>query len=109
MDTAQPLSCCENSGNKTDMGSVLSIHRVATKEGPACALESANFIADFGLEGDWRSRKGRGRQITLIEAEALEFVATTLKLNAILEGASRRQVLVQGIALNETVGKRLKL
>jgi len=91
------------------MGNVVSIHRVAVKEGLACALESANFIADFGLEGDWRSRKGRGRQITLIEAESLEFVTDALKLKTIPEGASRRQVVVQGIALNDTVGKRLKL
>jgi MOSC domain-containing protein YiiM len=91
------------------MGSVISIHRVASKGGPAEALESAHVIANFGLEGDWRSRKGRGRQITLIEAEALTFVAGTLQMLLIPPGASRRQVLVEGIALNETVGKRLRV
>jgi MOSC domain-containing protein YiiM len=91
------------------MGTVISIHRVVTKGGPAEALEAAQFIANFGLEGDWRSRQGRGRQITLIETEALEFIASTLQMLMIPPGASRRQVVVEGIALNETVGKRLRV
>ena len=91
------------------IGKVISIHRVAVKDGPAEELTEANFIANFGLEGDARSRKGRGRQITLIEAEALEFVAQSLKLAEVPRGASRRQVLVSGIALNDTVGKRLRV
>lgn len=91
------------------MGTVLSIHRVATKNGPAEKLDAAPFLANFGLEGDWRSRKNRGRQITLVEAEALEEVARVLKLPAIPAGASRRQVLVRGIDLNATVGKTLRV
>lgn len=91
------------------MAKVISIHRVAKKAGPTEALAEAPFLADFGLEGDWRSRKGRGRQITLIEAEELNFVADALHMDSIPPGASRRQVMVSGIALNETVGKRLKV
>jgi hypothetical protein len=34
---------------------VVSIHRVATRDAPAVALERATFVADVGLEGDWRS------------------------------------------------------
>ncbi len=91
------------------MGTVLSIHRVAKRAGPTELLAEANYIADFGLEGDWRSRKGRGRQITLIEAEALERVADILDMDEIPAGASRRQVLVRGISLNDTVGKKLRV
>lgn len=91
------------------MASVLSVHRVAVKNGPTEKLDTAFFVANFGLEGDWRSRKNRGRQITLIEAEALEEVARILKLSAIPAGASRRQVLVRGIDLNTTVGKTLRV
>lgn len=91
------------------MASVLSVHRVAVKNGPTEKLDTASFVANFGLEGDWRSRKNRGRQITLIEAEALEEVARILKLPAIPAGASRRQVLVRGIDLNTTVGKTLRV
>ena len=91
------------------MPKVISIHRVTVKGGPVVELAEANFIANFGLEGDCRSRKGRGRQITLIEADALEFVAEALKLSGIPSGASRRQVLISGMALNDTVGKRLRV
>ncbi|HYF52015.1 MAG TPA: MOSC domain-containing protein [Planctomycetota bacterium] len=91
------------------MGVVVSIHRVQVKHGPAEKLAEARYITDFGLENDWRSRKGRGRQITLIEEEALEFVARTLKMDAIPEGASRRQIVVRGIRLNDTVGKKLRV
>jgi MOSC domain-containing protein YiiM len=91
------------------MGVVVSIHRVAGRAGPAVALEAARFVADFGLEGDWRSRSGRGRQITLIEAEALEHVARTLGMDAVPAGASRRQVVVRGLALAATIGQHLRL
>jgi MOSC domain-containing protein YiiM len=91
------------------MASVVSIHRVGQKDGPAVALEAARFIADFGLDGDWRSRKGRSRQITLIEVEALDRVARALAVPQVPPGASRRQVAVCGIALNDMVGKRLRL
>ncbi|HYG73890.1 MAG TPA: MOSC domain-containing protein [Planctomycetota bacterium] len=88
---------------------MVSIHRVQKKGGPAEALSEANFVTNFGLEGDWRSRKGRGRQITLIEEEALIAVAAMLKMPSIPSGASRRQVVVRGLALNDTVGKRLRV
>ena len=91
------------------MATAISIHRVLKKGAPAELLAEANYIADFGLEGDWRSRKGRGRQITLIEAESLERVADILGLDKIPPGASRRQVVVRGISLNETVGKKLRV
>lgn len=91
------------------MGTVVSIHRVATRDAPAVALERATFVADVGLEGDWRAWKGGPRQITLIEAEALEAVATALGLVAVPPGGSRRQVVVRGIALNATVGRYLRV
>jgi MOSC domain-containing protein YiiM len=91
------------------MATVVSIHRVAQRDADAVALDAASFTADRGLDGDWRSSAGHGRQITLIEAEALEHVARALGHEAIPPGASRRQVVVRGIALNDTVGKRLRV
>jgi MOSC domain-containing protein YiiM len=91
------------------MAEVLSIHRVEKRDGEAVELSSATVVADFGIEGDWRSRKGRGRQITLIEAEALEHAAKVLGLASVPPGASRRQVVVRGISLNDTVGRRLRI
>jgi MOSC domain-containing protein YiiM len=91
------------------MGRVISVHRVAVRDGDAEVLESANVIADFGIEGDWRSRRGRSRQLTLIEAEALTDVARVLGLDRVAPGASRRQLVVEGIALNDAVGQRLRV
>jgi MOSC domain-containing protein YiiM len=91
------------------MSQVVSIHRVAERDGLAVPLEEADVRTDFGLDGDWRSRAGRARQITVIEAEALEHVAAVLGLPVVPAGASRRQVVVRGIRLNDTVGKRLRL
>lgn len=91
------------------MGSVVSIHRVSRRDGEAVELDAATFVANRGLEGDWRSRTGRGRQITVIEAEALEQAAQVLGRGAIAAGASRRQIVVRGIALNDTVGRRLRI
>ena len=91
------------------MATVVSIHRVAGRDGPATALEEARVVADFGLVGDWRSRSRRGRQITLIEAEALEAVAAELGLEAVPAGASRRQVVVRGLRLDGTIGRRIRI
>jgi MOSC domain-containing protein YiiM len=91
------------------MGTVVSIHRVAARDGAALALERATFVADVGLEGDWRAWKGRPRQITLIEVETLEAVAAALGLAAVPQGASRRQVVVRGVALNASIGRCLRV
>jgi MOSC domain-containing protein YiiM len=90
------------------MGIVVSVHRVAERDGAAVPLDVATVVADVGLEGDWRSRPGRRRQITIIEAEALEAVATALG-RPVAAGASRRQVVVRGLPLNPMIGKRLRL
>jgi MOSC domain-containing protein YiiM len=91
------------------MASVVSIHRVSHRDAPAVELDAASFVTDRGLEGDWRSRAGRGRQITIIAAEALEHTARALGREAIAAGASRRQVVVRGIDLNHSVGKHLRI
>jgi len=91
------------------MGRVVSIHLVSRRHGPATALDVAQFVADYGLTGDFRSRKGRGRQITIVEAETLEHVAARLGIEAVPAGASRRQVVVRGIDLNAALGKLLRM
>jgi MOSC domain-containing protein YiiM len=88
---------------------VVSIHRVAEHDGTAVALSEARYVDDLGLEGDWRSRPDSDRQISLIEEEALAHAAAALGLSGVPSGASRRQVVVRGIALNDTVGKRLRV
>lgn len=91
------------------MGVVVSIHLVPQRHEPAVALDVAHFIADYGLEGDWRARPGYSRQMTLVEAETLEHVAAKLGLAAVPPGASRRQIVVRDVNLNATMGKRLRI
>lgn len=90
------------------MAEVVSIHIVRTRHGEAEPLESAKVLGNYGLEGDWRSHRNRGGQLTLIEAEALEAIRQRLGYS-VPPGASRRQVVVRGVRLNELIGRRVRL
>ena len=69
-------------------------------------------IAGVGLEGDrYAARTGSfsakpkpGRQITLIEAEAIEALERELGL-VLAPGETRRNLVTRGIALNHLVGR----
>ena len=69
-------------------------------------------VAGVGLEGDrYATRTGsfsakpkRGRQITLIEAEAIEALERELGL-ALAPGDTRRNLVTRGVALNHLVGQ----
>ena len=86
---------------------VVSIHRACARDAPAESLTSAEVRTEFGLEGDFRSQRP-GRHVTLIEEETLRAVGEQLGI-AIPSGASRRQIVVRGIALNATVGQTLRV
>jgi MOSC domain-containing protein YiiM len=90
------------------MGEVVSIHLVRQREGAAEGVERAVVQTNYGLEGDWRSRRNRAGQLTLIEAEVLEEVERQLG-HAVLPGASRRQVVVRGVRLNDLLGQRIRI
>jgi MOSC domain-containing protein YiiM len=90
------------------MGEVVSIHIVRQRDGSAEAVEHATAQTNFGLEGDWRSRRNRAGQLTLIEAEVLEEVGRLLG-SRVPSGASRRQVVVCGVRLNELLGQRIRI
>jgi len=94
-------------------GEVVAMH-IAGEAGAAMrALAEARATAGAGLEGDryrksigfYSGRSGDGRQLTLIEGEALEAVAA--EAGIVLEaGESRRNVTTRGVRLNDLVGKR---
>jgi MOSC domain-containing protein YiiM len=90
------------------MGEVVSIHIVRSRNGAAESLERARVLTNYGVEGDWRSHRNRSGQLTLIEAEALEEVARRLGY-PVPAGASRRQVVVRGVRLNDLMGRRVRL
>ena len=82
-------------------GSVERIHIAAAESELPSAVEAVDVTAD-GVVGD---RYGESRDLTLIEAEALEGLRedTGIELSA---AESRRQVLTRGIDLNDLVGER---
>jgi MOSC domain-containing protein YiiM len=90
------------------MGEVVSIHIVRQRHGAAEAVERAVAQTNYGLEGDWRSRRNRAGQLTLIEAEALDEVGRLLGA-PVPAGASRRQIVVRGVKLNDWIGRRIRI
>lgn len=92
----------------TPMAEVVSIHITRQRDGAAEAVAQATVQTNYGLVGDWRSRRNRAGQLTLIEAEVLEEVGRLLG-SGVPSGASRRQVVVRGIRLNELLGQRIRL
>jgi MOSC domain-containing protein YiiM len=90
------------------MGEVVSIHLVRRREGLAEAMERVMAQTNYGLEGDWRSRRNRSGQVTLIEAEVLEELGCLLGCT-VPPGASRRQIVVRGIKLGDLMGQRVRI
>jgi MOSC domain-containing protein YiiM len=84
---------------------VEAIHLGAPREAELWTVDSVRAVAGKGLEGDRHYHdEGAppGQALTLVEAEVVEEVG----LEA---GATRRQVTVRGVKLNELVGKRFRV
>jgi MOSC domain-containing protein YiiM len=90
------------------MGEVVSIHIVRQRHGVVEAVERATVQTNYGLQGDWRSRRNRSGQLTLIEADVLTEVEHLLGA-PVPSGASRRQVVVRGVKLNDLIGQRIRI
>jgi MOSC domain-containing protein YiiM len=82
-------------------GSVEGIS-IAPEESALPASVDAVEVTDAGVVGD---RYRASRDLTLIEAEALEGLAADTGIELTHE-ESRRQVLTRGIRLNDLVGRR---
>jgi MOSC domain-containing protein YiiM len=84
--------------------------------GPLTSVEQVNAVAGHGLQGDRKFRRpdsppskvGPDRELTLIEAEAIEAAAREygIELTAI---EARRSVLTRGVALNHLVGRTFRV
>ena len=91
-------------------GRVEAINVAADLEGQCRPVEVVEALAGRGLRGDLYfadapREQGEGRDITLIQAEALEGMHEEHGIE--LSGAeSRRNVLTRGIDLNVLVGRR---
>jgi MOSC domain-containing protein YiiM len=87
----------------------------SAKSGAVQLVQSATAQTERGLVGDYvfarlapEEQNEPDKQITLIEAEALEAVQSE-KGYSISHGESRRNLLTRGVPLNHLVGKRFRV
>jgi MOSC domain-containing protein YiiM len=98
------------------MASVEAIFIVPEAGGPPQPVDEVNAVAGRGLEGDryfagngtFSANGKNGRDLTLIEAEALEGLAHEHGIE-LGPGESRRNVVTRGIGLNDLVGRRFRV
>lgn len=96
--------------------SVVALFMGAAVGEPLQAVDHVLSVAGHGLEGDRKFRReglpprknGPDREITLIEAEAIEAVNRdcNIELQPI---ETRRNVVTRGVALNHLVGRRFRV
>lgn len=98
-------------------GRVEGIFTAAARGEPMQARDRVDALAGAGLAGDrytagegtWsRTETGPDRQVTLIEAEALDAVRRDYGL-ALAPESTRRNLLVRGVALNHLVGATFRV
>ena len=97
-------------------GRVEAIYVGPREAGPLHEVREVRAVAGKGLEGDRKyrdrfpahKRAEPGRDLTLIEAEALEALAEEHGIE-LGPGESRRQILTRGLRLNPLVGKRFRV
>ncbi len=97
-------------------GEVAAIHLASVGGEPMEAVREARALAGRGLQGDRYAEGagthpgdlGGGRQVTLIEAEAIERLREETGI-ALEPAASRRNILTRGVPLNELVGHEFRV
>ena len=98
------------------IGKLVAIYITAETGRPMVEIPQAQAIPGTGLEGDryasgsglYSNTPGTGRQVTLVEAEAIE--ALNQEENLGLEAnQTRRNLLTLGVPLNHLVGKEFRV
>jgi MOSC domain-containing protein YiiM len=94
-------------------GRVEAIYLAPESEAPTMPVDEVQAVAGKGLVGDRKhrdrlpagKREKPGRELTLIESESVEALASETGIE-LGPGEHRRQVVTRGITLNDLVGKR---
>jgi len=97
-------------------GELVSIHIAAKAGAPVQLRQQVEAIPGRGLEGDrysygtghWSNNRGVGREITLIEIEAVEALARENNIQIEL-GVARRNLVTRGVPLNHLVGREFQV
>jgi MOSC domain-containing protein YiiM len=92
-------------------GTILAINIASSAEAPMRYVDEARAVPGKGLEGDrYFLRQGTfykpqpDRELTLVEAEAIEAFRDDFKIDFDLAG-TRRNLVTRGVPLNQLVGK----
>jgi MOSC domain-containing protein YiiM len=88
-------------------GKVIRISITAVAEDPMQSVEEIRAVPGRGLEGDRyfdHPKMEPKRELTLVEAEAIEGFGSEFKIDFSLDG-TRRNVITRGVPLNHLVGK----
>ncbi len=97
-------------------GKIMGIYIAEAATALPASVDKVCAVANRGLEGDryyqktgtYSDREGPGREVTLIEQEALDYVEETYGIT--LSGAeSRRNILTSGVDLNALVGSKFHI
>ena len=102
-------------GGFEKVGEIELISLAGKAEAPMQVVPSAEAVAGCGLVGDryekgagtFSNPNGRGHDLTLVEAEALEELAA--KGVELAPEEARRNLVVRGIALDGLIGRRFKV
>lgn len=97
-------------------GTVHSIHITPDFSQPTHPVEEIHAVPNRGLVGDryfgetgvGKKRPGTGRDITLIELEAIEALQREEGIQ-LTPGEARRNIVTQGIALNHLIDKEFQV
>lgn len=98
-------------------GTVVSIHITPEAAQPLRAVDEVRAVPERGLEGDRyflgegtysKASPGTGRQVTLIEIEALEALEIDYG-HKIEPGEARRNIVTRGVPLNHLVGREFRV
>jgi MOSC domain-containing protein YiiM len=92
-------------------GTVVSIHIAVTGSAPMKVVREVRALMGQGLDGDryavklgtYSNDPGSGRAVTLIEFETIEALRRDYQI-ALETGATRRNLVTRGVALNHLVG-----
>ena len=99
-----------------DKPTVLSIHIAPTAAAAMTSVKEVRAVKSKGLEGDRYAAKlgtyskdpGSGRDVTLIESEAIEALRRDYQIELAAD-ESRRNIVTRGISLNHLVGKDFRV
>lgn len=97
-------------------GSVAGIFIAPVGGASMLAVDIIRAVAGEGLEGDryfrragtFSEKPGPGREVTLIEIEAIEALARDYGV-ALAAGDARRNLVTRGVALNHLVGQTFRV